>query len=129
MGKPSAQVLLMQSQQKIKQLEFDNYVLKGFTMQQCLDIAHIALHKEFGFGPVYQQRFEKAFRQVFVDYAELCVTDGKDDQEIVYTKECVDRSLRAACGDDILPFDERYAMERLYLRDTRDKWKEERFSG
>lgn len=129
MGKPSAQVLLMQANQRIKQLEFDNYCLKGITMQQCLDIAHIALHQEFGFGPVYQQRFEKTFRQAFVDYAELCVTGRKDDLEIVYTKECVDRSLRAACGDDILPFDERYAMERLYLRDTRDKWKEERSSG
>lgn len=41
MGKPSAQVLLMQAQQKIKQLEFDNYVLKVFTMQQCLSLIHI----------------------------------------------------------------------------------------
>lgn len=124
MGKPSAQVLLMQAQQRIRQLEYDNYCLKGFTIRQCQDIAHIALHQEFGFGPVYQQRFEKAFRQAFVDYAELCVTDGKDDEEIVYTKGCLDRSLAAACGDSVLPFDERYAMDKLYFRDTMNQWKE-----
>ena len=125
MAKPSAQVLLMQAQKKIRQLEYDNYCLKGFTMQQCMDIAHIALHQEFGFGPVYQRRFERAFRQCFVAYAELCVSDGRDDEEIVYTKECLDRSLAAACGENILPFDERYATERMYFRDSREEWKGE----
>ena len=49
----------------------------------------------------------------------MCVDDGRDDADIVYTKEKMDRMLRAACGDDILPFDERYAPDNLYLR-TRD---------
>lgn len=129
MGKPSAQVLLMQAQKKIRQLEYDNYCIKGFTMQQCMDIAHIALHREFGFGPVYQQRFEQAFRQAFVDYASLCVEDGADDDEIVYTKAVLDRSLIAACGEEVLPFDERYATERMYFRDDREKWKEGERNG
>lgn len=45
--------------------------------------------------------------------------DSKDDEQIVYTQEKLDRALRSACGDNILPFDERYAPENLYLR-TRD---------
>lgn len=49
----------------------------------------------------------------------MCVDDGRDDPAIDYTKEKMDRALRAACGDRILPFDERYALENLYLR-TRD---------
>ena len=52
-----------------------------------------------------------------VDCAKMCVEDGSDDPEIVYTKEKVDRALRAACGDGILPFDKRYAPENLYFRD------------
>ena len=124
MGKPSAQVLLMQAQKRIKQLEFDLYCAKGFATQQCEDMAQIALHQEFGFGPAYQKRFKRRFRQVFFEYAELCLDDAKDDAALDYTKACVDRSLQAACGDDMLPFDERYALENFYFRDSRDKWKE-----
>lgn len=84
----------------------------------------IALNKEFSFGPVYNARFEKRFRAVFVEYASLCVEDGGDDEDIWYTKGVLDRQLREVAGEDVLPFDERYATERLYLRDGRNEWKE-----
>lgn len=122
MAKPNTYILLRQAQQEIAQLRQDIWVAKGFTMQQCLDIAQIALHEEFGFGPTYQKRFAKAFKNAFVDRAELCKLDGKDDQEIVYTKEVIDRELRAACGE-IRPFDERYALKNLYFWDDREKWR------
>lgn len=125
MSKPSTYVQLMNARKEIQQLQHDLWCSKGFTIQQCMDIAQIALHNEFGFGPVYQERFLKKFKEAFVEYAELCLDDGKDDAEIVYTKECVDRELRAACGDNILPFDERYAIERMYFRDNRENWKDE----
>ena len=91
-------------------------------MQQCLDIAQITLHEEFGFGPSYQKRFAQAFKNLIVDSAELCKADGKDDQEIVYTKAMIDRKLSAACGE-IKPFDERYALENLYFWDNREEWR------
>ena len=109
-------VLLMNAKQEILHLQMEMDLMKGFTIQQCIDMALIALHHEFHFGPKYCARFEKAFRETFLDYAQLCVEDGRDDEEIVYTKEKVDRALRAACGEDILPFEERYAQERLYFR-------------
>lgn len=31
---------------------------------------------------------------------------------------------REACGDRLLPFEERYAPERMYFRDSREQWKE-----
>lgn len=124
MGKPNTYLQLRQAQQEIAELNRRIWYGKGFTMQQCMDIAMIALHREFGFGPVYQDRFEKAFRETFVDYAELCMEDSQDDADIDYTKEVVDRALRAARGDNILPFDQRYAEENLYFRDGREAWKE-----
>lgn len=124
MPKPNTYLQLRAAQQQIQQLQRDIWMSKGFTIQQRLDIAQIALYEEFGFGPVYQSRFGSAFRKAFVEYAELCLDDGKDDQDIVYTKGVLDRALRAACGDDILSFDERYAQGNLYFRDTREKWKE-----
>ena len=124
MGRNNPVLLLRAAQEKIRDLESKVWVMKGFTLQQALDIAMIALHEEFGFGPVYNARFGKAFRDAFVQYAELCVSDSKDDEEIVYTKGVLDRQLRAACGDDILPFDERYAQDRLYFRDSREQWRD-----
>ena len=50
--------------------------------------------------------------------------DGEGDKEIVYTKEVVDRELRRVRGPDVLPFDERYAEERLYFRDSRKEWRD-----
>ena len=125
MGKPNTYLQLRAALQEVQKLQKELWYAKGFTMQQCLDIAMIALNTEFGFGPVYQARFGRAFRDAFVEYAELCLDDGKDDADIVYTKEVLDRQLRKACGDDILPFDERYAEDRLYFRDSREKWREE----
>ena len=119
MGKPNTYVQLLNAQKEIRQLKIDIEFMKGFTLQQSLDIALLTLHNEFGFGPDRNAKFEEAFRKTFVEFAQMCVDDGRDDADIVYTKEKMDRMLRAACGDDILPFDERYAPDNLYLR-TRD---------
>ena len=126
MAKPNTYLLLKKAEQEIRMLQENIYLSKGMTIQQCIDMAKIALNQEFNFGPVYNQRFERRFREVFVEFAELCVEDGAADEEIVYTKEVLDRWLRAAQGDDILPFDERYATERMYFRDRRDEWKDGR---
>ena len=123
MGKPNPMVLLMNAKQEILHLQMEVERMKGFTLQQSLDMALIALHHEFHFGPKYCARFEKAFRETFLAYAEMCMEDSADDEEIVYTKEKVDRALRAACGEDILPFDERYRFDQLALwgRDLAEK--------
>ena len=126
MGKPNAQVQLIHALARIKQLEMDLGYIKGFTIQQAMDVSMIALNQEFGFGPKYNERFERRFRDVFVETASLCVKDGGEDPELVYTKETMDQALRVARGEDILPFDERYASERMYFRDSRQDWVEGR---
>lgn len=117
MPKPNTYVQLKNAQMEIMRLQQKVELMKGFTLQQALDMAIITLHNEFQFGPKYNARFENAFRETFLEYAKMCVEDGSDDPEIIYTKEKVDRALRAACGDGILPFDKRYAPENLYFRD------------
>lgn len=116
MAKPNTYLQLLNAQKLIQQLHADIEHMKGFTLQQSLDMALITLHRHFGFGPDRCAKFEEMFRETFIDYAQMCVEDGKDDEHIVYTQEKVDRALRAACGDDILSFQERYKPENLYLR-------------
>ncbi len=119
MPKPNTYVQLMNAKQQIAVLAHEVERMKGFTLQQSLDMALITLHNSFGFGPDRCAKFEQDFRATFMDYAQRCVDDSHDDDEIVYTQECLDRDLRAACGEGILPFRERYSDKNLYLR-TRD---------
>lgn len=117
MSKPNTYVHLIQAQKTIVELRQSLDIIKAFTVQQCLDVALIALHNEFHFGPKMNGRFEAAFLDTFMEYAQMCIDDAADDPEIVYTKEKMDQGLRAACGDNIRSFEERYAFENLYFRD------------
>ena len=119
MGNPqkNTYLLLQAARKEIAELRQEIEIMKGFTLQQALDVARIELNREFGFGPKNNARFKKGFIRTFLEYAKMCVTDGKDDPEIVYTKVKFDRALRVACGDDEPEFDERYALENLYFRD------------
>ena len=125
MAKSSTYIQLLNAQQVIRQLQAEIERMKGFTLQQSLDMAEIALNLEFNFGPKYNERFEKRFLNVFLEYAEMCVSDGEDDPEIIYTKEKVDRALIIARGEDVLPFDERYAVENLYYRGKLEQLRKE----
>lgn len=116
MPKPNTYVQLLNAKKENAQLRHDMEYMKGFSLRQALDMALIALNEEFNFGPDRNQRFEKAFWDTFVDYAKMCVEDGADDEEIVYTKAKLDRRLRLAAGEDYPEFDARYAEENLYLR-------------
>lgn len=117
MAKPNTYVQLLNAKRQIAQLLADLERMKGVTLQQCLDIAQIALNREFGFGPKYNERFRKVFYDTFIEYARMCTEDDLDDHEIVYTREKLDRALRAAAGRDMPPFDERYDPKNLYFRD------------
>ena len=117
MGKtPNNVIQLMSLKKEVAQLRHDIHLMKGFSIRQALDMAMIALSEEFQFGPERNQRFESAFWQTFLEYAEMCVEDGKDDEGIVYTKGKLDRRLRKAAGENYPEFDVRYAEENLYRR-------------
>lgn len=80
-----------------------------FAIQQSKDMMLIALGDEFGFGPDRAKRMSDAFDETFRKYAELTVSDAKDDKEIWYTKAKVDERLKQICGEHFVPWDERYA--------------------
>lgn len=85
---------------------------REFTMQQCEDIWLIMLHEDFGFGPARCQKAQEKFRETLLDFCKLCVEDGDDDKEIVYTKASVDRQLQGALGDAFKPWEERYPADK-----------------
>lgn len=103
MGKPNAFLARMEASYQQK-LDRD----RELTVQQCQDMAMIALNRAFGFGPERLRQFAAAYGQVWEDYAEITVTDSKDDKSIIYTKAKVDEVLQRICGPYFVPFDERY---------------------
>ena len=81
---------------------------RSFTIQQCADMMLIAASEAFGFGADRLLKLKQAYEQVFEEYAELAISDGKDDPDIEYTRAKVDRKLRQILGDHFVAWDERY---------------------
>ena len=79
-----------------------------FALQQAKDMMLIAAHTEFGFGPDRCKRLGDAFDRTFSQYADITLEDAKTDKDIWHTKERVDGALRAACGENFVPWEERY---------------------
>lgn len=100
MGKQSGYLTRLRVQQAIRDRE-----QQRLTRQQCHDMAIIALHLAFGFGPDRVAKFDKKVSEVWNEYADMAVSDEK---QMVYTKEKIDRVLREACGENFVPWDERY---------------------
>lgn len=50
-------------------------------------------------------------RETFAAYAELCIENAKGDQQMDYTKGCIDRELSRILGDAAQPWEERYPKE------------------
>lgn len=94
MAKPSAFMRQMQANQ-----ERNMRLQRLFTIQQCEDMAIITLGQDFGFGPKRAAEFRTKMRETFAAYAELCIENAKGDQQMDYTKGCIDRELSRILGD------------------------------
>lgn len=55
--------------------------------------------------------FRAKMRETFAAYAELCIENAKGDQQMDYTKGCIDRELQRILGDAAQPWEERYPTE------------------
>ena len=81
---------------------------RKFTLQQSLDMALIALNREFGFGEDRLMRFSRRFQDVYDEYATLVIDDSKDDATIEYSKAKLDAELQDCCGKSFVDWDARY---------------------
>lgn len=103
MAKPSAFLRQIEAKHKA-----DMRLQRLFTMQQCEDMALIAVNEAFGFGPERSSRLRQVIREVFRDWAVLAVGDGRSDKELEYTKGKLDERLRQVLGIYFIPWEERY---------------------
>lgn len=76
-----------------------------FLTQMCKDAALIAANEALGMGEGRCIAFSEAFDRVFNEIVRVCLEDTPD---IEYTKDVIDRQLRAICGKHWQPWEIRY---------------------
>ena len=81
-----------------------------FTIQQCADMMLIAANAAFGFGEDRLAKLQRTYEEVFREYANMAISDGRDDPEIEYTRAKVDRKLEQILGGSFRPWEERYGI-------------------
>lgn len=107
MPKPSAMLreLTAKAEQKYR-LEFLRKM--DFLQQMCIDAAFMAAADVFQMGPGRCEAFGTAMADYVNAMAKLIVSDAKDDPDMEYAREKVDRRLKQICGEKFDPWEVRY---------------------
>ena len=103
MARQSAFLKRLQEQKKREQRNRDMVVI-----QECQDMACIALNEAFGFGPDRLKKFSEAFMRVWAEYATLTVEDAETDKDVTYSVAKFEERLKQVCGEYYAPRDLRY---------------------
>lgn len=88
-------------------------------MDILTQMAQDAAHRTLGMGPGRALPFTEEYRDCLQATARLAVDDGKDDNELWYTKAKDDEELLAIVGEkNFVPWEERYNFEKSLLKDA-----------
>lgn len=100
MAKQSGYLKRLQAQKEAEQRKSNVHAL-----QMGLDVAVIALAREFGFGPERLNRFRNMYQTAWDEYVDL-INNDTDDLTYAYAK--MDDALKAVCGEYYTPREIRY---------------------
>lgn len=79
--------------------------LHGIHTQMCLDAAIVAANEVLDLGPTRVKAFVEEFSDALMAIAKMGV---EDTQDMEFTKTKVDARLKEICGENFVPWDERY---------------------
>ena len=96
--------LLQRQEQMLNRREIE---VRRHTQRFMLDLVILTLGR-MGFREKRLTQFRDTFDQVAEEYAKLLTSDAKDDPELVYSKECIDREMRQYVGPGFVTYEERY---------------------
>lgn len=83
----------------------------GMTLQLAQDAAMIAANEVLQMGPGRAPDFAAVMRDTVNEIADVMLADQKDDEKFSYTRGVVDRRLKKICGENFVPWEERYGQE------------------
>ena len=90
-----------------QELEFHNENIRHFARVWQLDQVTLALGR-MGFREAKFREFDKVLAAVEKEYINLHADDFKDDKEMVYSRELLERELRQYTGKMYASEQERY---------------------
>lgn len=103
---PASGLTYVQKQQLKRQKEASFH--RRFAIQFCMDGVAIGLNEHLGLEGEELSACMKTIGSEIMKIAGLTVDDAKDDKEIVYTKDQVDKRLQQILPpEDFAPWDER----------------------
>lgn len=73
-----------------------------------LDMVTLALGR-MGWRETKFREFDRVLAEVADEYCKDILQDSKDDADMWYSKETIDRELRQYVGSLFVPYDERYS--------------------
>ena len=80
------------------------------TIQIAQDAAMIAANEVLQMGPGRAPDFAAVMRDTVNEIADVMLADQKDDEKFAYTRGVVDRRLKRICGENFVPWEERYGQ-------------------
>lgn len=81
------------------------------TLQLAQDAAMIAANEVLQMGPGRASDFAAVMRDTVNEITGVMLDDQKDDEKIAYTRGVIDRRLKKICGENFVPWEERYGQE------------------
>jgi hypothetical protein len=102
MAKQSAFIARLQAAQEIREQE-----VRHHARVYQLDMVTIALGR-MGWRESRFKQFDKLLDEVSQEYAEDVLKEVKDDKDLWYFKDSMDRELKQYVGSLFSPYDERY---------------------
>lgn len=94
---------------KLKEAEENFKAMLDMGLQQSADGALMAADDTFDVNAYSAEKFHTAHIKYVNKISHMAVVEDKDDPEMVWTKETVDRRLLQIVGkDNFTPWDERY---------------------
>lgn len=91
------------------ELEHYEFLIREVTRQQVLDYASVALGR-MGFREKRQKQFADTMTEVSNEFSQATLDDFKNDKEMWYSEELLERELREYCGKWYAPKKVRYKL-------------------
>lgn len=83
----------------------------GMTLQIAQDAAMIAANEVLHMRPGRAPDFAAVMRDTVNEIAGVMLADQKDDEKFAYMRGVVDRRLKKICGENFVPWEERYGQK------------------
>lgn len=108
MPKPNAMLAKLEAKIRAElQEEYDTK--REVYLQMSMDAAFFAANEVLKMGPGRVKAFYDAYIKNFREMYRLLNEDGKDDEDLVYSTEVIDRRLKKIVGPELfVPWDVRY---------------------